>query len=247
MINELPHRDRQKLYAIQVRAQMITRRVFGYSSGYLTELYEIDFLPSNLFLAKKEDYDRNWLSGRSKMLTLFNTMLEEFKLFGTPRKGDKVQKADTESSSRIFIVHGRNEAMKQTVARTIEKIGLAPIVLHEKPSKGRTIIEKFTDYSDVSFAVVLLSSDDVAYPKNQPPEHAKFRARQNVVFELGFFIGKLGRKRVLVLYEEDKDFEMPSDYSGVLYTPYDKAGRWQFDLVKELKACGYNVDANRLI
>ena len=73
------------------------------------------------------------------------------------------------------------------------------------------------------------------------------RARQNVIFELGFFIGKLGRNRVLVLYQEEENFEMPSDYSGVLYTPYDSSGRWQFDLIKELKACGYDVDANKLL
>jgi len=119
--------------------------------------------------------------------------------------------------------------------------------LHEKLSEGRTIIEKFTNYSDVSFAVVLLSPDDMAYPKDQTPENAKPRARQNVIFELGFFIGKLGRNRVLVLYQEEKNFEMPSDYSGVSYTPYDNSGRWKFNLVKELKVCGYNVDANKLL
>jgi len=174
-------------------------------------------------------------------------MLEELKLFGIRQKVDKVQKADVKPSNRIFIVHGHDEAMKQAVARTVEKMGFETIILHEKPSEGRTIIEKFTDYSDVSFAIVLLSPDDVAYPKDQSPKEAKLRARQNVIFELGFFIGKLGRNRVLVLYQEEKNFEMPSDYSGVLYTPYDDSGRWQFDLVKELKACGYDVDANKLL
>ena len=76
---------------------------------------------------------------------------------------------------------------------------------------------------------------------------AKTRARQNVIFELGLFIGKLGRRNVSVLYQEDKDFEMPSDYKGVLYTPYDTSGRWKFELVKELKNCGYDVDANKLL
>lgn len=200
-----------------------------------------------VYPADEHYYNEMWLSGKSQMLNLFNTMLEELKLFGIRQKVDKVQKADVKPSNRIFIVHGHDEAMKQAVARTVEKMGFETIILHEKPSEGRTIIEKFTDYSDVSFAIVLLSPDDVAYPKDQSPKEAKLRARQNVIFELGFFIGKLGRNRVLVLYQEEKNFEMPSDYSGVLYTPYDDSGRWQFDLVKELKACGYDVDANKLL
>lgn len=245
-VNKLPHRNEEKLDALRRRAEMIIRKVFGESSKYLKDLKYIHFFPM-FYPADERHYDEMWLSGKSKMLNLFNTMLEELKLFGIPQKVEKVQKADVKSSNRIFIVHGHDEAMKQAVARTVEKLGLEPIILHEKPSEGRTIIEKFTDYSDVSFAIVLLSPDDVAYPKDQSPKEAKLRARQNVIFELGFFIGKLGRNRVLVLYQEEKNFEMPSDYSGVLYTPYDDSGRWQFDLVKELKACGYDVDANKLL
>jgi predicted nucleotide-binding protein len=245
-VNELPHRDEEKLDALRRRAEMIIRKVFGESSKYLKDLNNIHFFPM-VYPAEEDYYNERWLSGKSQMLNLFNTMLEELKLFGIRQKVDKVQKADAKSSNRIFIVHGHDEAMKQAVARTVEKMGLEPIILHEKPSEGRTIIEKFTDYSDVSFAIVLLSPDDVAYPKDQSLKDAKLRARQNVIFELGFFIGKLGRNRVLVLYQEEKNFEMPSDYSGVLYTPYDDSGRWQFDLVKELKACGYDVDANKLL
>ena len=245
-VNKLPHRDEEKLDALRRRAEMIIRKIFGESSKYLKDLESIDFFPM-VYPADENYCNERWLSGKSKMLNLFNTMLEELKLLGTPQKVEKVRKTDVKSSNRIFIVHGHDEAMKQAVARTLEKIGLEPIILHEKPSEGRTIIEKFTNYSDVSFAVVLLSPDDMAYPKDQTPENAKPRARQNVIFELGFFIGKLGRNRVLVLYQEEKNFEMPSDYSGVLYTPYDNSGRWKFDLVKELKVCGYNVDANKLL
>jgi predicted nucleotide-binding protein len=246
MVNKLPHRDEEKLDALRRRAEMIIRKVFGDSSKYLKDLANIHFFPM-AYPADEHYYNERWVSGKSQMLNLFNTMLEELKLFGVSPKVDRVQKADVEFSNRIFIVHGHDEAMKQAVARTLEKIGLEPIILHEKPSEGRTIIEKFTDYSDVSFAVVLLSPDDIAYAKDQPLKDAKLRARQNVIFELGFFIGKLGRNRVLVLYQEEKNFEMPSDYSGVLYTPYDNSGRWKFDLIKELKACGYPVDANKLL
>ncbi|MDD4157710.1 MAG: nucleotide-binding protein [Candidatus Cloacimonetes bacterium] len=151
-------------------------------------------------------------------------------------------------SNQIFVVHGHDEVMKQAVARTLEKLDLKPIILHEKPNQGRTIIEKFTDYADgVSFAVVLLSPDDKGYKKDQSSEAAKFRARQNVILELGFFIGKLGRHNVAVLFKNDLDFERPTDYDGVLYTSFDDAGKWQYDLMRELKAIGYDIDANKLV
>lgn len=241
----------KNLDAIQRRGRMILGRVFGDSSKYLMELEGIDIY---------------WPSGgirtdsKEQMLNLFKVMLEEVKEFGMPnlvpqrllefpipQKVDKVQKDNTKVSNSIFIVHGHDEAMKQAVARTLEKPGLEPIILHEKPDKGRTVIEKFMDYSNVSFAVVLLSPDDMAYSKDSSPKDARPRARQNVILELGFFLGKLGRGRVIVLYQEKENFEMPSDYSGVLYKPYDSKGQWQFDLIKELKARGYAVDADKLL
>jgi len=244
-IRELPHRDEKKLDALRKRAEMIIRKVFGDSSKYLKDLGSINFFPK--WSLDKNSYNECWRSGKTEMLNLFNTMREELELFGMRPKDDKLQKADIKISNRIFVVHGHDEAMKQAVARTLEKIELEPIILHEKPSEGlRTIIEKFTKYSDVDFAVVLLSPDDMAYPKDRSPKDAKPRARQNAVFELGFFIGKLGEKRVLMLLQEEENFEMPSDCSGVIYIPYDNLGRWRSDLIKELRACGYDVDANKL-
>ena len=243
--NKLPHQDEEKLDALRKRAEMIIRKVFGDSSRYLTDLSKISFYFFNSNLPDPFK-NKRLHSGKSQMLNLFNTTLEELQLFGI-QEVDKVKKADAKFSNRIFVVHGHDEAMKQAVARTLKKIGLKPTILHEQTNEGRTIIGKFSDYSDVSFAVVLISPDDMAYPKDQPSEDAKPRARQNVIFELGFFIGKLGRNRVLiVLYQEEKKCEMPSDYSGVLYTPYDSSERWQLDLVRELKACEYDVDANKL-
>lgn len=152
-----------------------------------------------------------------------------------------------EKSNKVFIVHGHNEEMKLSVARTLEKLSLNPIILHEQPNFGLTIIEKFTQNSDVSFAVVLLSADDKAYNKNDASKSIKFRARQNVIFELGYFIGKLGRNRVLILFDKENDIELPSDYNGVLYVPYDKEGNWKIKLIKELQACGFSADANSVL
>lgn len=245
-INKLPHRDENELYAIRVRAQMLIRNIFGDSSEYLENINHIYFSP-NYLTAEENLLGKTWNDGKDNMLNLFNTMLEHLSLFGTTSKGEVLQTSKVEASNRVFVVHGYDEGMKETVARMLGKIGLDPIILHEKPNEGRTIIEKFTEYSDVSFAVILLSPDDMAYSKDYSSTNAKPRARQNVVFELGFFIGKLGRNRVLVLYKEEDYFEMPSDYSGVLYTLYDSSGRWQFDLVKELQASSYDVDANKLL
>jgi predicted nucleotide-binding protein len=153
----------------------------------------------------------------------------------------------TEPTNRVFVVHGHNDEMKQSVARTLEKLGLKPIILHEQPNQGRTVMEKFIDYTDVGFAVVLLSPDDLAYSKEKSHKEATTRARQNVIFELGFFLGKLGRTHVAALYQKDDKFELPSDYSGVLYIPYDTVGHWRYQLAGKLQACGYKeADKNKL-
>lgn len=143
----------------------------------------------------------------------------------------------------ILIVHGHNEELKEKVARTIEKLKLNPIILHEQSNEGQTVIEKFEKHSNVSFAVVLLTYDDFGNVKSEK-NHNK-RARQNVILELGYFIAKIGRENVMPLYE--KEVELPSDISGVLYTLIDETENWKFRLVKELKSAGFKVDANDII
>ena len=150
---------------------------------------------------------------------------------------------ENEQSGRIFIVHGHDEAMLHNVARVVEKLGLEPIILREQPDSGFTIIEKFEEYTDVSYAIVLLSPDDVGRSKSDETLHS--RPRQNVLFELGFFVGRLTRKHVMALHRVQHDFEMLSDYKGVLFVPYNDG--WKMKLVKELRHCGIEVDANRIV
>ncbi len=146
----------------------------------------------------------------------------------------------------IFIVHGTDDSAKDTVARYIVKLDLNPIILNEKPNKGRTIIEKFEDYSNVGFAVVLLTPDDRGASKSTPTNDLKSRARQNVILELGYFFGKLGRNRVCAFYS--KGIELPSDILGVVYIPFDKNGNeWKLKLAAEIKAVGIEVDLNSTI
>lgn len=141
---------------------------------------------------------------------------------------------------KVFIVHGHAEAVNQEVARTIEKLGLEAIILREQPNSGKTIIEKFEEYAkDVNFAVILLTADDKIEGEDT------FRARQNVIFEMGYFMGALGRPNVMCMLQEN--VEKPGDIDGVVYTMIDKAGMWKYSLVKELKACGYDVDANKVL
>ncbi len=152
---------------------------------------------------------------------------------------------EEESNNSIFIVHGQDDATKEKVARFIEKLDLNAVILHEQVSCGMTIIEKFEAYSKKSgFAVALFTPDDIAYPLGQE-ENKNPRARQNVILEMGFFVGCLGRDRVCVLYKGD--VELPSDILGVVYTEIDDTDSWKLSLAKELKVAGYEIDLNTLI
>ena len=167
--------------------------------------------------------------------------------FSQPASETKQPNENSKStiSRKVFVVHGHNDAIRESCARFLERLDLQPIILHEQPNAGRTIIEKFQDYSDVGFAVVLLTSDDKGGAKNIDSLALKPRARQNVIFELGFFLGRLGRSKVCALYEDG--VELPSDYNGVLFTPIDAAGTWKFQLCREIRAAGIDVDLNKAI
>lgn len=144
--------------------------------------------------------------------------------------------------TKIFIVHGRDNELKESVARFIENLGLKAIILHEQANGGKTIIEKFEDAADVGFAIVLLTPDDEG---GLLGEQMHKRARQNVIFELGYFIGRLKRGHVAALVKDD--IEIPSDITGVAYIKIDSQGFWKITVAKELKACGFDVDLNKLV
>jgi predicted nucleotide-binding protein len=157
------------------------------------------------------------------------------------RKVEEPSKMD----ASVFIVHGHENETKETVARYVEKLGFRAIVLHEQPNKGKTIIEKFESFADrVDFTIILLTPDDIGASiskKNEP----KYRARQNVIFEFGFFTAKVGRSKVCALVKGN--IEIPSDYSGVIYIPIDESGAWKMALVKEMKNAGLVIDPDKLL
>jgi len=144
---------------------------------------------------------------------------------------------------RVFIVHGHHEGKREAVARFLDQLDMEPIILHEQPSKGQTLIEKIEHNSDVGFAVVLLTGDDLGCTKGKT-DNLNPRARQNVVFELGYFVGLLDRKNVCALYESG--VERPSDIEGLVYVPLDDQGAWKIRLAQELKAAGFDIDLAKL-
>lgn len=151
-----------------------------------------------------------------------------------------------EALKKVFVVHGHDNAVLFRVKETLTVLGLTPIVLREQSNNGRTIIEKFERFSDVNFAVVLMTADDMGGSlKEIEAGKTSARARQNVVMELGYFIAKLTRDKVCVL--KGQGVEVPSDIMGVVYTPIDENEAWRMELARELSGAGYSIDLNRLI
>jgi predicted nucleotide-binding protein len=178
-----------------------------------------------------------------KMTTIKEILEEKLEDLGPQgHLEEKVQKFPNDG--RIFVVHGHDDSMKQSIARFLEKLDLTPIILHEQPDQGKTLIEKLEKHSSsVDFAVILLTPDDKGCPANEP-ENVRERARQNVILELGLFIGLIGRNRVCALYKGN--LEIPTDYAGVAYIPIDENDGWKLRLAKEIKQV-LKIDLNKVI
>jgi predicted nucleotide-binding protein len=148
----------------------------------------------------------------------------------------------SQTNRRVFLVHGHHSAPREAIARFLEKLDFEVIILHERPNQGRTIIEKFEASSDVGFAVILLTPDDLG----GSARHALSpRARQNVILELGYFIGRLGRPRVCAL--KVGNIELPSDILGLVWEVFDDHGAWRQKLARELSAANYAVDWKKVV
>jgi len=162
----------------------------------------------------------------------------------------ELKEAESESSNptlsnKVFVVHGHDSELKSDVERFIHEIGLEPVVLHRQADAGNTVIEKFEENSDVGYAFILLTPDELAMTVDQevlPQEkrNTEYRARPNVIFEFGYFIGKLGRSRVCCLHKGN--VSVPSDLAGLVYKKIDKSIDSQaYAIIKELKNAGYNI------
>jgi len=147
-------------------------------------------------------------------------------------------------NGKVLVVHGRNHEVREQVARFLMKLELEPVLLDEQAALGRTLIEKLEAQAGISFAVVILTGDDVGALAGRP-DPPRPRARQNVIFELGFSVGQLGRERVCTLYQEG--VELPSDIHGVEYTLLDAAGAWRAKFARELHEAGFRFDPLKVL
>jgi len=236
-------------------AEISIRAVFGPNSSQLLKFinFHNDFLafhPQVYLLIDPSDL-------KEKLKGFLRSIKYEIENFWEDEK--EHPKPIKFSTNKIFIIHGHDKGTKNTVARFLENIDLDPIILHEQPNEGKTLIEKLEKHLlDAGFAIALLTPDDVGAEASElesklnEKNYEKFfkeilkpRARQNVIFELGLFIGALGRNKVCVLYV--KNVEILSDYEGVLYIPLDKNDKWKSDLAKELETAGFKIDKSKLL
>ncbi|HKC82290.1 MAG TPA: nucleotide-binding protein [Gemmatimonadaceae bacterium] len=163
-------------------------------------------------------------------------------------QSESSETTEPQFSRRVFIVHGHDGVLKNELARLLEKLDFVPIILHEQPDRGQTIIQKLgREMTDVGFAFVVLTPDDIGAVATEPTA-LRPRARQNVVFEHGLFAGRFSHSRVCAVRRGD--VEIPSDLHGVVYKTVPVGGGISsiaIDVANELKAAGYVVDANRLL
>ncbi len=165
-------------------------------------------------------------------------------------KGTKPQAAQAKvaEGNEIFIVYGHDTAARNELELTLRRMGFGPIVLGNLPAAGETIIEKLETYigqdGKAKYACVLLTPDDEGHRAGAATER-KYRARQNVVLELGMVLAKLGRKRVAILRK--KTVEQPSDIDGLIYIPFDEhIEEIKIKLYQELQAAGYKPKVEAL-
>ena len=231
-------------------ARVAIENIFGKDSSHIADFTSIKYhlgifssaTPNSQF---KEAYLEGLYSARSVLESMIEEILEYWEEdILLPQISSSKGNWPANSRNKVFIIHGHDQHYRIAVARLLEKAGLEPIILHEKPNKGRTIIEKVEDYGDVRFAVVLLTPDDLGSANNQA-DNPQPRARQNVIFEFGYFIGRLGRERVCALVKGN--IEKPSDSDGILYVPMDDGNGWKAELLKELKNADFEIDTDQAL
>ena len=241
-----PHMDKFIQYEI---IQFLVVCAANLSDSQINQAYYIHFTTTDDclfdFCQRKTDIKISMRTGRicpvcEKYLFDFGVTEEQFQAINVLLKC-MTGKA---TFKKVFIVHGHGE-YKESVARYIESIGLTPIILSEQHNRGRTIIEKFEkESSKADFAVVLYTPDDIGGIVNSSYDTLKPRARQNVVFEHGFFTAKLGRENVVVLLKAGVGkLEIAGDNDGILYVPFDEYGGWKEQIKQALKLSGYMVNA----
>lgn len=245
IVNEIPELIRANIIsgdapflAWKEKTERFLARKYGEDSREFKKFLEIPFsLEVFIVGTPKSEFIRACKEGLETSKAIFENYLEEME--EESHNSAAISIAQTRDYKSVFIVHGHDGELKERVARLLEQQGINPIILSEQVSRGQTIIEKIESNSAVGGAICLFTADD--YGRSKSSDADSTRARQNVVFETGFFCGKLGRTHIVIL--ADNNVEMPSDLSGVVYT---NTMNWQFSLLKEMKTMGYTVDMNKI-
>lgn len=179
---------------------------------------------------------------KAQAITVINGIItgfrEDLEEFSSPISNDVAEAVSAPIARKVFVVHGHEKYVLAAVARFLEQLHLRPIMLSEQVSAGKTIIEKIETFGDVDFAVVLLTADDLGRAK--AASTLEPRVRQNVLLELGYFMGRLGRENVCALKEGE--IEIPTDFAGVAWHPFDDHEGWKRKLAQELEHAGYSID-----
>ena len=200
------------------------------------------------------EQDRRYFAGQvDEAVAIVEAAIFELEMLAESESSSRVAPnqvgaAGSSDSGTIFVVHGHDESAKYQVVRVLDKAtDRDAVILHEQANNGATVLEKFEHHAGTAaFAVIILTPDDVggtAPSKGAEPDLVA-RGRQNVIFEMGFFFGLLGRGRVAVLYESG--VELPSDLNGLVYIELDPGGAWKIALAKELTAAGVAVNHSRI-
>lgn len=227
----------------QKQTEVIVRTLMGQDSPLHKQFKSISYSPAVWYSGMDTSGYRP--AGVKSAIAVLEAAKLELKL--TSEVEGAVEPSDSPpaaSNNRVFIVHGHDETRMHELARLLQGLtGEEPTILHEQANGGRVLMEKFEQSAlKTGFAVVLLTADDFGRAKDAPTDQP--RGRQNVVFEMGFFFGALGRDRVAVLYDEG--VEIPSDISGLVYIALDHAGGWKAQIARELEAAGLRVEWSAL-
>lgn len=230
--------------------EIAIENTFGKEGRHVDDFTRLNYWLA-IFSTDTPDYkfQQSYEKGLESASTVLESMIEEIEEYWDGEDNAErlysSQRDEQIDTKRVFVVHGRDDGTRQTVARVIEQLGLEAVILEEQPNQGRTVIAKFEEEAEtVGFAVVLLTPDDEGWLRGEDNE-PMLRARQNVIFELGYFAGSLRRNRVCVLTKGN--VEIPSDFYGVMYISLIDPDGWKLKLVKELQAAGFDVDANKIL
>jgi predicted nucleotide-binding protein len=235
----LPVHDDARLKQLCHELETVTRKALPNDADrYVSAIKHAfnAFYPRVFIGGAPDQTPRTWPQGKADMVGVIDSILHNIRLNDAEDKQpDRTPERDMR---KIFIVHGHDHGMLRDVDAFVRRIGIEPVVLIDEPNRGRTVIEKFEQNANVPFAVVLFSPDDVGRAVADRPDSEKRRPRQNVVLELGFFIGTLGRPNVAVMVDDTEEvkWDSPSDYAGVVTIPYRPGSDWQMRLMRELKA-----------